>query len=134
MTAALDAAAKADLVAAARAARERAHAPYSRFKVGAALLCADGTVVRGCNVENASYGATVCAERAAVIAAVADGRRAFAAIAVVADTPTPVTPCGICRQALAEFGTDLTVICANTAGETAEFGLLELLPHGFARG
>jgi cytidine deaminase len=135
MSAELDDRAKAELVAAARAARERAHAPYSRFPVGAALLCADGTVVGGCNVENASYAATVCAERTAVATAVAQGKRAFAAIAVIADTPEPVTPCGICRQVLAEFaGDDLPVICASTAGDVAEHALGALLPFGFRRG
>lgn len=122
------------LVAEALAARENAYAPYSRFPVGAALLARSGTVYRGVNVENASFGVTICAERAALFAAVAVGERAFAAIAVVADTEGPVRPCGACRQALAEFGTDLRVVMANTAGATETRTLESLLPAGFRFG
>src|ERR1700760_1380000 len=96
-----------DLVTAARAARERAYAPYSRFQVGAALRTRSGRVFCGCNVENLSFGLTVCAERAAVFAAVAAGEADFEAIAVVADSVQPVTPCGACRQVLVEFSSDL---------------------------
>jgi cytidine deaminase len=119
------------LVAAARAARRRAYAPYSRFRVGAALLAADGTVYTGANVENASYGLTICAERAAVAQAVSAGARRFVAVAVAAPGPG-VTPCGACRQVLAEFG-DLAVIVADARRATAPhiFRLQELLPAAF---
>lgn len=121
----------ARLVEAARAARQHAYAPYSRFQVGAALLTAGGEVYTGCNVENASYGATICAERTAVGAAIAAGERDFAAIAVIADTPAPVSPCGVCRQVLSEFGADLVVIMANLQGATKIATMQELLPQGF---
>jgi cytidine deaminase len=108
-----------ELVAAARAARERAYAPYSGFRVGAALLTGQGDVVTAGNVENASYGLAICAERSAVVAAVAAGYRSFEAIAVAGNGPDPVTPCGACRQVLREFpkGADLEVLCAGEAGE-----------------
>jgi cytidine deaminase len=115
------------LVTAAWEARERAYAPYSQFFVGAALLAADGRVFVGCNVENISYGLTNCAERVAVGAAVAAGVREFTAVAVVADTGVPISPCGACRQVLAEFGVPL-VILANRK-ESLEFGMEELLPR-----
>lgn len=115
------------LVTAAWEARERAYAPYSQFFVGAALLAADGRVFVGCNVENISYGLTNCAERVAVGAAVAAGVREFKAVAVVADTGVPISPCGACRQVLAEFGVPL-VILANRK-ESLEFGMEELLPR-----
>ncbi|MCX8035961.1 MAG: cytidine deaminase [Candidatus Sumerlaeia bacterium] len=123
----------ARLIEAAQAAREKAYAPYSHFAVGAALLGADGKTYIGCNVENASYGLTVCAERAAIVGAVAAGCRNFLALAVVADTGAEniVTPCGACRQVLAEFSPDLTVVCANLAGQTAAYRLGGLLPHRF---
>lgn len=117
------------LAAQALAAREHAYAPYSHFAVGAALLCEDGTVFTGCNIENQAYPAGICAERAALAAAVSHGKRRFLAIAV-AGGAHPITPCGICRQALAEFG-DLEVICSSTEGECLSFSLSELLPHGF---
>ena len=119
------------LIAEALAARGNAYAPYSHFPVGAALLARSGRVYRGVNVENASFGVTVCAERTALFAAVAAGERAFDAIAVVADTEGPVRPCGACRQALAEFGTDLRVVMANVAGELDVSSLSTLLPAGF---
>jgi cytidine deaminase len=116
-------------------ARERAYAPYSRFRVGAALLAVDGTIVIGCNVENASFPAGTCAERVALGAAVAAGLRRFAAIAIASDAPTPTPPCGICRQALAEFGMDLVVLSAGGGGRrnepAARWTLAELLPHPF---
>ena len=110
-------AAEIDLVGAARRARENADAAYSKFKVGAALETADGTIVTGCNIENATYGLTVCAERVAMFKALSDGHRAFTRIAVVADTEAPTPPCGACRQILWEFGGNLEVILANLADE-----------------
>lgn len=116
-----------ELVMAAWAAREAAYAPYSNFKVGAALLAVDGRVFRGCNVENISYGLTNCAERVAVGAAVAAGVREFLAVAVVADTGVPISPCGACRQVLAEFQVP-KILLANRE-ELVEFTLEELLPR-----
>jgi cytidine deaminase len=120
-----------ELIAAARTARRRAVAPFSTFKVGAALEAADGTIVTGCNIENATYGLTMCAERVAMFKALSEGHRAFRRVAIVADTPEPTPPCGACRQILWEFGGDLEVILANTRRETARFRLSELLPHPF---
>ncbi len=120
------------LYAAAKAAREMAHAPYSRFRVGAALLAEDGTVIRGCNVENRSYGLSICAERTAVAAAVAAGKRRFRAIAVVTDASPPAMPCGMCRETLNEFAeNDLPVLVANLDGERRETRLRELHPMPF---
>lgn len=119
------------LLAEALAVRERAYVPHSGFKVGAALLTASGRIFTGCNFENASLGATICAERAAVGAAVSAGEREWVALAVVADYPEPVTPCGICRQVLAEFGPDMPVIMANLAGERRVMMVRELLPGMF---
>ena len=120
-----------DLIAAARAARLLAHAPFSGFKVGAAIETRDGQIVTGCNVENATYGLTVCAERVAVLKAVSEGRRAFTKIVVVADTADPTPPCGACRQILWEFGGDLEVILANLEVIHSRYRLSELLPHPF---
>lgn len=108
-------------------ARENAHAPYSQFRVGAALVTEDGRVFTGCNVENISYGLTICAERVAIGAAVAAGARDFQAIVVVADTRDPVSPCGACRQVMAEFGVP-RVLLANRGGRV-EFPLDALLPR-----
>jgi purine-nucleoside phosphorylase len=119
------------LIDAARAARERAWAPFSRFEVGAALETEDGTVVTGCNIENATYGLTLCAERVAMFKAVSEGHRRFTRIVVVADTASPTAPCGPCRQILWEFGGDLEVIMANLQGQTARHRLKELLPLPF---
>jgi cytidine deaminase len=116
-----------ELVEAAWRARESAHAPYSHFAVGAALRSSDGRIFVGCNVENLSYGLTMCAERVAMGAAVAAGVREFEAVAVVADTAVPISPCGACRQVLAEFQVS-RVILANRH-ERLEFSLTELLPR-----
>ena len=119
------------LVAAARRARRNAHASFSGFKVGAALETADGTIVTGCNVENATYGLTICAERVAMFKAISDGHRKFRRVAVVADTEAPTPPCGACRQILWEFGGDLEVILANLRRETGRHRLKDLLPLPF---
>jgi cytidine deaminase len=120
-----------ELVAAAREARRHAHARFSNFKVGAGLETADGSVVTGCNVENATYGLTICAERVAMFKAISDGHRKFTRIAIVADTDSPTPPCGACRQILWEFGGDLEVILANTKKETGRWQLKDLLPLPF---
>lgn len=112
---------------------ERAYIPYSRFPVGAALECADGTVFTGCNVENAAYGATMCAERTAVFKAVSEGHRDFVRIAIAGKSTDYCVPCGTCRQVLMEFAPDMEVICLNGAGESRKFRLKELLPYGFDR-
>jgi cytidine deaminase len=122
---------KIDLVAAARRAREYAEARFSHFKVGAALETADGLVITGCNVENATYGLTICAERVAMFKAISEGHRAFTRIAIVADTPTLTPPCGACRQILWEFGGNLEVILANLAKDEATHLLKDLLPLPF---
>ena len=119
------------LVAAARQAREGAVAPYSQFKVGAALEAADGTIITGCNIENASYGLTMCAERVAVFKAVSEGHRRFRRIAVVADTPAPTPPCGACRQILWEHTGDIEVVLANLERKTGQYRLKALLPLPF---
>jgi cytidine deaminase len=121
-------------VAAARAARRHARAPFSAFKVGAALETADGTIVTGCNIENASYGLTMCAERVAMFKALSEGHRAFRRVAIVADATNPTPPCGACRQILWEYGGDLEVILANTRRETGRHTLRDLLPHAFDAG
>ena len=120
-----------DLIAAARKAREFAHAEYSHFKVGAALETADGAVITGCNIENATYGLTVCAERVAMFKALSEGHRQFRRIAIVADTANPTPPCGACRQVLWEFGGDLDVILANLTREAGRHHLRDLLPLPF---
>ncbi len=119
------------LIAAALQARERAFAPFSRFRVGAALATAEGVIVTGCNVESASYGLSMCAERVAIFRGVADGHRRFTRIAVVTDTPIPTPPCGACRQLLYEFAPDGAVLLANLAGHIVCHTVRELLPHGF---
>lgn len=119
------------VVAAARDARLRAIAPYSHFLVGAALVTADGRIITGCNVENASYGLTMCAERVALLKALSDGHRAFTACVVVADTEHPTPPCGPCRQLLWEYCGDIAVIMANTSRVTVELRMKDLLPLPF---
>lgn len=117
-----------ELLEIARKARERAYAPYSSFKVGAALLAENGKIYEGCNVENLSYGLTICAERTAICSAVADGQRQFQAIAVVAEASEPISPCGACRQFLAEFD-DMPVLMANLEGKEEHSTLAQLLPR-----
>ena len=122
------------LVDAACAARQRSHSPYSDFRVGAALLGKSGRVYPGTNVENASIGLSICAERSAVCRAVADGETRFEAVAICADGQTPTPPCGACRQFLLEFGADLTVLIAGeegSRGEVQQYTLRELIPHAF---
>lgn len=118
-----------ELIALAAEARQNAYAPYSHYAVGAALLTASGRVYRGCNVENASLGLTVCAERTAAFKAVCDGEREFTAIAVV--TENGGTPCGACRQVLNEFGPEMRVLVADASGDYRVYGLPELLPDCF---
>ena len=119
------------LIDAARHAREHAIATFSHFKVGAALETADGTVVTGFNIENATYGLTLCAERVAMFKALSEGHRRFTRIAIVADTDDPTSPCGPCRQILWEFGGDLQVILANLREEKGRYTLRDLLPLPF---
>lgn len=119
------------LVAEARAASGRAYCPYSRFRVGAAVLTDSGAVVAGCNVENASYGLTICAERAAVFQAIARGASAIRAVVVYTPTEIPTAPCGACRQVLNEFGPDCEVLCVCDGPETIRARLDSLLPSAF---
>ena len=120
-----------DLVSRARGARDRALAPYSSFRVGAALLTVDGDVYTGCNIENASYGLTMCAERVALFKALSEGARAFVALVVVADRAQPTPPCGACRQLLWEYCGDIPVVMANLEGIAAEHRTGGLLPLPF---
>ncbi|MBA2258584.1 MAG: cytidine deaminase [Acidobacteria bacterium] len=119
------------LVSAARRAREHARARYSGFKVGAALELPDGTIITGCNIENATYGLTLCAERVALVKALSEGHTSFVRIAVVADTDAPTPPCGPCRQLLWEYCGDLEIVMANLEATTASHRLGELLPMPF---
>lgn len=122
----------AELVRRAREVQQNAYCPYSRFRVGAAIAAADGRVFVGCNVESASYGLTICAERMALGAAVAAGARAFERVVVATDAEPPVSPCGACRQLLAEFGLDLEVIAVGPKSER-RWTLRELLPDAFGK-
>jgi cytidine deaminase len=122
------------LVAAARKARENAVADFSQFKVGAALETASGEIITGCNVENASYGLTICAERVAIFKALSEGHRAFTRLVVVADTESPTPPCGACRQIIWEFCGDVPVVLANLTNVTATLSMKDLLPLPFDKG
>lgn len=119
------------LIAEAKMAREKAYAPYSNFKVGAAVLTTDGKIFTGCNVENSSYGLTICAERAAIFNAVSSGYKKFTKIAVVTDSEPSASPCGACRQVIFEFGDDIEVIMANLKGDIKIMKINELLKDGF---
>ena len=110
---------------------DMAYVPYSHFPVGAALECRDGTVFTGCNVENAAYGSTICAERTAIVKAVSEGHRDFVRIAIAGKSKDFCVPCGSCRQVMMEFSPEMEVICLNGAGESKTFALRELLPYGF---
>lgn len=131
---------RSGLIRAALAERENAYVPYSHYAVGAALLCDDGEIVPGCNIENASFGATVCAERTAFFRAVGDGKRSFTAIAIVGGTEGEqpkeyAYPCGICRQVMKEFcGDDFLIFVAKSETDYEEYRLKELLPKGFGGG
>lgn len=120
-----------ELMKAAQNARERAFAPYSEFKVGAAVRTKSGKIYTGCNIESASYGSTVCAERVAIWKAVSEGEKEFSEIAVVADTEELTPPCGVCRQIIWEFCGDVPVIFANINGKTETIQMSELLPRAF---
>lgn len=119
------------LVDAARAAREHAVADYSGFRVGAAIETPDGEIITGCNIENATYGLTICAERVAIFKALSEGLRSFARIAIVADTTAPTPPCGPCRQIIWEFAGDIEVTLANLTEVTGRYQMRDLLPHPF---
>lgn len=119
-----------DVVKEAEQALANAYAPYSKFRVGAAVVGESGRIYSGCNIENASYGLTNCAERTAVFKAISEGERCLRILAVVADTPQPVAPCGACRQVMAEFGVKKVIMC-NTKGDKREMTLAELLPSAF---
>lgn len=120
-----------ELKATAIAMREKSYCPYSHFSVGAALELSDGTVYTGCNIENAGYAPTICAERTAAVKAISEGRRDFRRIVIAGGSDDYCFPCGLCRQFLYEFAPDLSVICLNGKGEAYETTLRELLPHGF---
>ena len=121
-----------ELIARAREMQKYAYVPYSRFPVGAALECDDGTVYTGCNVENASYGACICAERTALVKAISDGRRSgFTRIAIAGKSDGFCQPCGICRQMLSEFAPDLEILVADAHGRISRHSLRELLPESF---
>lgn len=123
------------LIDAAKCAQENAYSPYSNFCVGAALLCGDGKIYTGCNIENSSYSATVCAERTAFFKAISEGQKDFTAIAVIGSDDKICMPCGVCCQVISEFcGADFKIICVNKTGEYKEYTLGELLPFSFTLG
>ena len=122
---------KTELCQKAQEMTKMAYARYSNFRVGAALECSDGTVFTGCNIENASYTPTICAERTAIFKAVSEGYRDFKRIAIAGRSEDYCVPCGVCRQVMKEFAPDLEVICLNGKGEAKHFTLKELLPYGF---
>lgn len=120
-----------DLIKQAQHAQQNAYAPYSQFKVGAAILTEKGKVFTGCNVENSTFGATSCAERNAVYCAICAGAQDFTKIVIVTDSEEPVMPCGICRQVLYEFNPDIEIISVSASGKTDRIHLSEILPKGF---
>ena len=120
-----------ELLRIAKEASLNAYVPYSGFPVGAALECADGTVFTGCNVENAAYGDTICAERTAVVKAVSEGQRSFTRIAIYGEGKGYCMPCGSCRQVLAEFSPDMEVLCAKAGGSYVSYPLTRLMPYTF---
>ena len=120
-----------ELLNLAKQASANAYVPYSKFAVGAAIECDDGTVFTGCNVENAALGSTICAERTAVCKAVSEGHRRFRRIAIFAEGENYCMPCGACRQVLAEFSADMEVLCAKAGGRYVSYKLSDLLPHTF---
>ncbi len=124
---------KHQLINEALSGREKAYAPYSHFQVGAAIVTKEGKIYKGCNIENASYGLTNCAERTAIFKAVSEGQKEFTMLAIVADTDGPVSPCGACRQVIAEFcDPNMPVILANLKGDIRETTVKELLPFAFS--
>jgi cytidine deaminase len=124
---------KEQLIKEAKAAREKAYVPYSKFQVGAALLTKDGKVYHGCNIENAAYSMCNCAERTALFKAYSEGDKEFSMIAVVADTARPVPPCGACRQVISELcSQDMKVVLTNLKGDVEELSVAELLPGAFS--
>ena len=122
-----------ELINRAYDARKNAYAPYSHFPVGAALECADGTVITGCNVENAALGCTICAERTALVKAISEGKRNFTRIAIYADSPDYCVPCGTCRQVLSEFAPSMEVLCVKGDGRYVSYRLSDLLPVSFGK-
>ena len=120
-----------ELITQALSARENAYAPYSGFMVGAALLCKDGTVYTGCNIENAALGSTICAERTAIFKAVSEGHRDFVRIVIAGKSEDYCVPCGSCRQVMMEFAPEMEVICLNGQGQAKSFRLRALMPYGF---
>ena len=121
------------LIKEAEKTRKIAYTPYSKFNVGAAILTTDGKVFTGCNIENASFGLTICAERVAIFKAISEGSSKFKAIAIVGDTEKPCSPCGSCRQVISEFGEDIDVIMSNLKGEIKIKKIFELLPDAFSK-
>ena len=121
------------LIKEAEKARKSAYTPYSKFNVGAAILISDGKIFTGCNIENASFGLTVCAERVAVLKAISEGSTKFDAIAIVGDTNRPCSPCGACRQVISEFGKDIKIIMSNLKGDIKIKKICELLPEAFSK-
>ena len=119
------------LIVEAEKARKKAYTPYSKFKVGAAILTSEGRIFSGCNIENASFGLTICAERVAVSKAISEGFKKFEVIAIIADTLRPCYPCGACRQVILEFGEDITLVMANLKGDIKINKIKELLPEAF---
>jgi len=121
------------LIEKAKKAREKAYTPYSEFQVGAAVLNTDGKIFTGCNIENASFGLAVCAERVAIFKAISEGSTNFEAIAVIGDTDKPCSPCGACRQVISEFGENITLIMANLKGNVKVKKIKQLLPEAFGK-